>query len=523
MNLKARIQENIYAVRAAAVNAPAVFIFVVAAGISQLFYKYIPNAIQLNILFSFSVILLCSDGIKTVSARMKTAVFCLQLSGIAAVYFVNLFTLNRNIEHGCISLIYLYCIGSLIVFFPQQDFLKEFKLRFIHLLVSLLFFAAIYLTLFITVSLINAIFSLDIVFTESMIFRITNAAATVTALMVFALYRSKPLVHSKFFTLMFEKLLPVLLPPLGVLGLIYMTKYALFPHSTDTEGLSWYYPVIALIVLCLFMIRHFESRRIMVRLLLGILGIAALIFIADLLQYRALNSSRWAYVGFTRSDTSPAYEIAVNSLLALYFFFAVFRVQNMTALFRKAAALITLILFLPGAGFYTYSHFETKDALKARTDLAAFILKQQENKDTLPKPEYFYYSYAADDERIDGTGARVIDTAHYSAVLLGVVLELRTLPASFIPSDAKCRYRQFLFALAHDGKSVMITDTETEEKETLDFYTQIKADDSEISTKKESRTFVYENKSLKMIIQSASYHENRNASIRFDVYIKKGN
>ena len=85
MNLKARIQENIYAVRAAAVNAPAVFIFVVAAGISQLFYKYIPNAIQLNILFSFSVILLCSDGIKTVSARMKTAVFFLQLYGIGAL------------------------------------------------------------------------------------------------------------------------------------------------------------------------------------------------------------------------------------------------------------------------------------------------------------------------------------------------------------------------------------------------------------------------------------------------------
>lgn len=523
MNVKAGLKDSVYAVRAAAVNNPAVFIFALAAGMSQLFYKYIPNAIQLNILFSFSVILLCADGIKTASVRIKTAVFCLLVAGIAAVYTVNLFTLNRNIEHGCISLIYLYCIRTVIAFFPQQDFLKEFKLRFIHLLVSLLFFAAVYLTLFITVFLVSAIFNLDIVFTESIIFRITNAAATVTALTVFALYRSKPLIHSKFFTLMFEKLLPVLLPPLGVLGLIYMTKYALLPRSSDVEGLSWYYSVLALIVLCLFMIRHFENRRMIVRLLLSILGVAALIFIADLLQYRAVSPNRWPSVGFTGSDTSPAYEIAVNGLLALYFFSAVFRDQNMTTLFCKAMTLITLLLFLPGAGFYTYSHFETKDALKARNDLAAFILKRQEDKNTLPKPEYLYYSYSTDDERVDGTGARIIDSEKYSAILLNVYLKLKTIPVTFIPSDAKCRYRQFLFALAHDGKSVTITDTETKETERLDFYTRIKADDSERSIKKDGYTFIYENKSLKMIILSASYHENHNASINFDVYIKKGN
>ncbi|MGP1577789.1 MAG: hypothetical protein ACTTH7_10005 [Treponema sp.] len=521
MNIKVKIKESIYAIRSVAVNAPAVFIFILAAGISQLFYKYIPNAIQLNILFSFSVILLCIDELKIASARMKTAVFCLQFAGIAAIYFVNLFTLNRNIEHGCIALTYLYCISALIVFFPKQEFLNEFKLRFIHLLISLLFFAAVYLTLFITVFLINAIFNLNIVFTESIIFRITNSAATVTALTVFLLYRSKPLVHSKFFTLMFEKLLPVLLPPLGVLGLIYIAKYILFPHSTDTEGLSWYYPVITLIILCLFMIRHFENRSPIVRTLFGILGIAALGFIASLLRYRAVNPHRWSSIGFTHSDTSPLYEIAVNGLLALYFFSAAIHDKNITALFRKTMALITLLLFLPGVGFYTYSHFETKEALKERNDLAAFILKRQEDKNTLPKPEYLYYSYSPDDERIDGSGARIIDTTDYSAVLLGVELKLEAIPAPFTPSQAKCRYRQFLFALTPDGKSVTITNMETDESEVLDFYTRIKADDSDMSIKKYSNTFIFENKSLKMIIQSASYHENHNARLHFDVYIKK--
>lgn len=77
MTFKERMSEITQSIRAAAVSSPSVFFFVLAAGISQLFYKYIPNAIHLNFLFSFSVVLLCNDKIKAATARTKLTIFFL--------------------------------------------------------------------------------------------------------------------------------------------------------------------------------------------------------------------------------------------------------------------------------------------------------------------------------------------------------------------------------------------------------------------------------------------------------------
>ena len=90
MTFKERMSEIMQSIRAAAVSSPAVFFFISAAGISQLFYKYIPNAIHLNVLFSFSVVLLCNDRIKAATARTKLMIFCGQIG----LYIVNMLVLH---------------------------------------------------------------------------------------------------------------------------------------------------------------------------------------------------------------------------------------------------------------------------------------------------------------------------------------------------------------------------------------------------------------------------------------------
>lgn len=520
MTFKERMSEIMQSIRAAAVSSPAVFFFISAAGISQLFYKYIPNAIHLNVLFSFSVVLLCNDRIKAATARTKLMIFCGQIAVLTAMYFTGLFTLNKNVELAYISLICLYCICAFIFFFPAKDFLTEFKLRFIHFLVSLLFFAAVYCVLLVIIFFINAIFDLDIVFTESTIFRIANAAATVSALTVFAVYRTKPLVHSKFFSLMFQKLLPVLLVPIGILGLVYLIKYARFPYSTEGISFPLYYLVLGSIVLCLLMIQHFKDRQGIVRLMLGLLGIASLLFIAALLRDRAINAWKYGGIGFSVSDKPPLHEIAINSLLAMYFFYAALSGKNITSQLRTVTVIITIMLFFPVIGFYNYAYFERENITRPRNDLTEFIHERNRNSDSAPRPEYLYRSYPLENqppENID----RIIETTEYEAVLVKVQLKLDAIPASSIPRHAQCRYKQFLFSIEPDGKSVKTTDDTDGQIAVIDFYTRIKTDSTKFTDSSHDIPFIYEDKKMKIIVRYASYSETKSARIIFDAYIKK--
>ena len=524
MTFKERINEIMQSIRIAAISSPTVFFFVSAAGISQLFYKYIPNAIHLNFLFSFSVVLLCNDKIRAAAVHTKVIIFSGQTAALTAMYLTGLLTLNKNIELVYLSLIYLYCICAFIFFFPTEDFLKEFKLRFIHVLVSLLFFGAIYCTLFITVFLINAIFDLDIVFTESIIFRITNAAATVSALTVFAVYRSKPLIHSKFFTLMFQKLLPVLLVPLGILGLVYLIKYARFPYSTEGISFPLYYLVLGSIVLCLLMMQHFKDRQGIVRLIIGFLGVASLLFIAALLRERAINAWKYGGIGFSVSDKPPVHEIAANGLLAFYFFAAAFSGKNITANIRTVTAVIAVILFLPVIGFYNYAYFKQENIIKPRSAFAEFILerkrKNTNDSDNTPHFEYFSQYYPLENQPPENV-ERIIETTKYDAVLVEIDLDLDAIPAPSIPRDARCRYRSFLFSMTPDGKSVKISDESDGQVVMLDFYTRIKTDSTKAEKVSDKTPFIYEDQKMKIIVRHVFYSENRSARITFDAYIKK--
>ena len=150
---------------------------------------------------------------------------------------------------------------------------------------------------------------------------------------------------------MFQKLLPVLLVPLSIFGLIYLIKYARFPYSTEGIPFPLYYLALGSIVICLLMIQHFKDRQGIVRLMLGLLGIASLLFIVALLRDRAINAWKYGGIGFSVSDKPPLHEIEINSLLAVYFFYATLSGKNITSQLRTVTPLITIILFWPVVGF----------------------------------------------------------------------------------------------------------------------------------------------------------------------------
>lgn len=524
MNVKKTVENVKSSVQAAAGQLAAAAFFIVLVGISQLFYPHIPNALYLNYLFVFSGVLLTAERIQCMRIKRKSVIVLLQISFIILVYTVQLLTLSTFTETICISLIYLYCTGAGIAFFSTKDFTAECKQRLVHIFVALLFFAAVYSVLYSIVFLLDAIFNLDISFTDSIIFRIANAAATATGLAVLACYRSKPVVHSKFFVLMFKTLLPVLLLPFGVLCLIYLIKYLMVPSATDYHGLDLYYLIAGLFLIAILMIQYFETRKTTVRILLGFLTVAPLLFIVIVVQARQITSGSWIKIGFSHKKEMLFHEVAVNAILSFYFLYALWKDKKITRHLRIPAALIALLLFFPVFGFYHAAYFKPEEPIKQRNDLAAFILaKNRPHRQS----EYWFYCYDGDRYTESETIYQVIDTKGYSHILLDIRLRLDHIPTVFIPSMAKAVYDRFSFSLDREGKYVIITDTETNTAEKLDFYTRIKADSladkSEERTKstKKEKSFIFENQAMKITVRQASYDEERSASIWFHVYIKE--
>ena len=258
--------------------------------------------------------------------------------------------------------------------------------------------------------------------------------------------------------------------------------------------------------------------------MLGLLGIASLLFIVALLRDRAINAWKYGGIGFSVSDKPPLHEIEINSLLAVYFFYATLSGKNITSQLRTVTALITIILFLPVVGFYNFAYFGQKDIIKIHSALEEFILERNRqttnDSDNTPRFEYFSQHYPLENEPPENVD-RIIDTGEYDAVLVKVQLKLDTIPASSIPRHAQCRYKQFLFSIEPDGKSVKISDESDGQIVMLDFYTRIKTNSTKAEKVSDKTPFIYEDQKMKIIVRHAFYSENQSARITFDAYIKK--
>ncbi|MGI5173102.1 hypothetical protein H0R92_05820 [Treponema sp. OMZ 840] len=539
MNAKTKIQELALNIKTAALTSPGAFVLIALLGLNQLFYAHIPCAIDLNIVFAFSIVFTASDFVKNAGKKQKIIIYSLLTLCIAAFYTLELFTYSEKLFRANSSLMILYCWIAAIVFFsPKQNYIIEFKLRFIHILVSFLFFAALYAAVFISVFFVNAIFNLDLDFVDSVIFRIANSSASVTAGIVFMSYKTKTeRLHSKLFTLMFRDILSLLLPVLCVLGLIYVAKFIIFPESGDDEGLGgWYYVIFAALILCVLMMHNFDSTRLRARLISCALALAPLLFIAAALRVRQadIDTNRWFSPGFTKKDQSFVHEIIVNAVLSLFFIYTVFRDKKITIKLNAAIAAIALVLFFPVIGYDNYNAYKNLEPgflIKTRNELEYFLYAKRASPS--PRKISLYQTYTSSFSPFENVDY-IIDTTGYTDILLGVTLraELNSKPQEPTKPQKtpfEITYKDYSFRIGDDGKVLYILNAATGEQSAIDVYERAKADDdrerAEENLDEDKKTpadsvFVFENADIKMYIIRYTYYEDDYARIEFNAYIK---
>ena len=539
MNAKIKIKELAVNIKTAAVTSPGAFVLIALLGLTQLLYAHIPCAIDLNILFCFSIIFTASEFVKQAARKRKLVICILIALFIGAVYAFKLLTYSKRISLASTSLCVLYCWTALIVFFsPKQNYIIEFKLRFIHILVSLLFFAALYAAVFISVFFINAIFNLALDFEDSVVFRIANSSASVTGSLVFMSYKTKTeRLHSKLFTLMFRDILSFLLPILCALGLVYMAKFIIFPASGDRLGLDeWYYLIYAALILCILMMQNFDSVHKRARLISFVLALAPLLFIAASMRVRALNTDRWFSPGFTRKNERFIHEIILNAVLSLFFMYAVFRDKKITIKLNAAIAAAGFVLFFPVIGYHNYNAYkklEPESLKKERNNLEQFMYKKK--KSTEPAKISIYQRYTADFSPLKNVDS-IIDTAAYSHILFGIELSIdldpnHRLPVQYEKRTQEITYKNYNFRIAGDGKTLHILNSATGERNAIDVYEKAKTDYETKRTQKDlpdhekvqlptKPVFEFENEDIKLYISMYHYREDDYAKLRFNVYVK---
>lgn len=539
MNAKTKIKELALNIKTAALTSPGAFVLIALLGLTQLLYAHIPLAINLNILFCFSIIFTASDFVKRAGQKQKLIIYILVAAFVGTVYAFKLFTYSTKIALAGTSLCILYCWTAVIMFFsPKHNYITEFKLRFVHLLVSLLFFAAVYAAVFISVFFINAIFNLDFDFVDSVIFRIANSSASVTGSLVFMSYKTKTApLHSKLFTLMFRDILSLLLPVLCVLGLIYLAKFIVFPASGGREGLdNRYYVVYSALVLCILMMQNFDSVHGKVRLVSCALALAPVLFIAAAIRVRAVHTARWYSPGFTAPDERFIHEIVLNAVLCLFFMYAALKDKKITIKLNAALAAAGLVLFFPVIGYHNYSackKLDQESLKKKRNALEQFFYEKSGH--TEPEKIRIYREYTVDFSPFEHV-KNIIDTSAYSEILSGIKLtvDLDTNHRGPVQSPQKVQeitYKHYNFRIDDSGKILYILNSATGKQNAIDVYEKAKADDEaeraqeklpdyEKTQTPSNPVFEFENEDMKLYIRYYSYREDRYADLDFNVYIK---
>ncbi|WP_428770191.1 hypothetical protein V1L52_12845 [Treponema sp. HNW] len=538
MNAKTKIREFALNIKTSARTSPGAFVLIALLGLTQLLYAHIPCAIDLNILFAFSIIFTASDFVKNAGQKRKLIIYILIAVFIGTLYVFRLFTYSEKTDLANSSLMILYCWVAAVFFFsPEQNYITEFKLRFIHVLVSLLFFAALYASVFISVFFINAIFNLDLDFVDSVIFRIANSSASVTGSIVFISYKTKTeRLHSKLFTLMFRDILSLLLPVLCALGLVYLAKFIILPASGERLGLDeWYYLIYAALILCVLMMENFTGVQKRARLVSFALALAPILFIAASIRVRAVNTDSWLSPGFTKQDESFIHEIILNAVLCLFFIYAVFKDKKITIKLNAAIAAAALVLFFPVIGYHNYSAYKKLDPKSLTNDrnaLERFIYA----KKAVPEPQKIriYHGYESSFSPLENVD-HIIDTTDYAHVLLGVTLAAdfdikQPGPVQSEKKPSEMTYKNRNFRIAEEGKLLYIENKLTGEQSAIDVYGRVKADTDKEKAEKDfpddkktqvEPVFTFENADLKLYIRSYLYREDDYAEIKFNAYIKK--
>lgn len=510
MTLKEKFILFAKSLKLTALSSPAVFVFIFLLGISQLFYSMFPLPYLLNWLFCSSAVLILSDRFKNVRNVKKYLLYLCISVFIIQLYCFALFTYNVYVEQACISLVWFYCFLAVLLYFsPFKDYHKEVKRRIIHILVSLCFFAAVYIFVYSTAFFIDNIFNLNLEYTDSYLFRAANAAASIIGMLVFSSCKKEEYGNSKLFILMFKDIIPRLLIPFFIFALTYIIKIILFFDKNDYfEFNNYYYIFTFIIFICFVMMQNFEDTKNKQKFLFIISAIIPVFASVFLIRYHIENYKTFinVFISFKRNFiyNSVLHKIIINLVISIYYFYCLAGRKIITRNISFAFAVILLVWFMPVIGCYNIGYLScSKEIYKEKNNLTHFKEKK------IPKDDINHYSYSKPSfrENIES----VIDTAGYEKIILSIFLY------SDNGENNVISYEDFEFYLSKDGKLFSVFNAETKKTEVFDIFSSVK------NKMKEDKSFIeFETEVFLIIIENYSYSNwNNYVRLTFDIYIKK--
>lgn len=513
-------------------KSPYIFAVIAVLGITQAFFVFIPDAFMLNWCLLFFLILLKAETFECAASRTKYIVYTAVPILIIINLIVHLFTDLSYVQDITVSCVILFCCCSFALFFKaNENFVNELKTRIIHLLVSILFFAAVYAVVYLIAYLIDHIFNLKLEYYDSPLYRFANSVSSITGATVFASYKKKTEYrHSKFFNLMFQKLLSPLLVPLLVLAGIYFTKniFAVENNLYSVTNIYYLFVGVFFIILAMFQINTDEPVPFkLTRLITLLAAMIPLLFSVFLITYR---TSHVLYIGFTDSNTPLIHELLVNGLVSAYCFYLFFSKKKINNRLVHLALAVSLILYLPAIGYFNFSSYHTSKEIRQPVKKTAFADFKEQRADRARRyahrfQELKYFSVSPTCHYKNTKYMQYnLNTENIRSAALGASIEWYRYPSQSRRSNMPLQYAGYEFSFDDEGRKMLVR-TPAGKEFRYELYSALKQYDNmkssqipEIKFDESEFTVYVQWYRLRYAADSGS---TDNASLEFDFFIKK--
>ncbi|MGF7108689.1 hypothetical protein [Treponema pedis] len=505
-------------------RTPYIFAVIGILGLTQAFYRYIPEAFILNFILLFAIFFLLSETVSGLKKTQKIIIYFLLPFLIIGNHCLYLFTYREYIAELSVSLVIFFCCsGFILYFYVKENFLNEFKSRIIHILLSLLFFASSYGLIYTTAYFIDHIFNLKLEYYDSILYRFANSFSTIIGSVILSSYKKKnEYRNSHFFTLMFKKILPVLLIPVLSLAVIYFSKLIIWESYDFGFDNELYYIGVIIFFIILAMMQLCEDNKKLSKIIILTAAVLPLLFIAVFLKYRHNSIEYWRAPCFTSETAYIIHEVMLNILISAYCFYLFFKKKKIDNMLIHLAFLVVIILYLPAFGYHNFSRYKNfyaiqivKDKNKYEEFKTAYKYYKQRYENRFTEEEYSetFFVYPKCSYRENTNSEIILDVENFKFAFLGMYLDLSSEEKKVVS-----RYG-YTFELDDTGKYLNVT-SDGGSSYKFDIYSALKPYE-----KKEAPETIFEEKEFKIQIIKYGFTERRsnylNNYLTCDVFFKK--
>lgn len=472
---------------------PVIYITILFLASVIFFNQDIPESFMPIILLSSTVIFFLSDYVANLSKTKKWVVMFLAYTFISLLHYIFISTYNSLVEQSALSLMYLYLFFSINLYLSSsKNYILEMKAKVIHVLISFAIFVAMYLCLYFSTFFIYTIFSepFNFFYNDNYASRIINSITTIIFFSILSIYKRKEYyTSSKFFNVVFSRLVPVMLVFFLSLAIIYFSKLVITCDSKmDFIEINYTAPILTfLIFLSLVMVQITDNVKKILKVLFILSIITSIMMAIFYLRYAKLSSS--------------IHFLLIYLLLASYFLITLLKTNGITYLASYVISLIIFIYFIPVIGQINYEKFiSEEDRSMSKNNMIAYQERKEKKSNKKEASESFYYHAPDSSKKV----RLIIKNENYSDILIDVCVRSKDY------EDEHFTYKNYEFSLSKDGKKIIIKNMDKDSIEEFDLYTVAR-------NKKKDEIIEFDSLNFKLVLSSYTFNEY-SKSINFNVY-----